>query len=183
MTVAEEVGRDCVVGFRRLALSLRHSSTSPISEQISIPLSRNDCRRRWTGAPGSHQRTWDEKDGRSPQLLLAFAISGSGRKRPGLKEGLRTGRETAGPSTTLRFGRDDNSVAGEWSQSDQRNGCLWPHRIVIPTGAQRSGGTCGFSSRSHSALSAARLLPSLGILPTHVHRVIQVQQQTFASIE
>jgi hypothetical protein len=28
----------------------------------------------------------------------------------------RAGRETAGPSTTLRSGRDDNSVAGKWSQ-------------------------------------------------------------------
>jgi hypothetical protein len=38
--------------------------------------------------------------------------------------------ETAGPSTALRFGRDDNSVAG-WSVSRfTYGGC---HKIVIPT--------------------------------------------------
>jgi hypothetical protein len=34
----------------------------------------------------------------------------------GLKSLRRTGRETAGPSTPLRSGRDDNSVARKWSQ-------------------------------------------------------------------
>ncbi len=49
-------------------------------------------------------------------------------------------RKTAGPSTTLRSGRDDNSVAVRALGSSP----LTPNRIVIPTGAQRSGGTCGF---------------------------------------
>jgi len=44
--------------------------------------------------------------------------------------------ETAGPSTALRSGRDDNSV---WVRASQH-----PNQFVIPTGAQRSGGTCCF---------------------------------------
>jgi Flp pilus assembly protein TadG len=34
----------------------------------------------------------------------------------GLRGCVRTGKETAGPSTALRSGRDDNSVARKWSQ-------------------------------------------------------------------
>jgi hypothetical protein len=33
-----------------------------------------------------------------------------------------------------------------------------------------------------TALPAARLLPGLGVLPADVNRVVEVQQQTFASI-
>ncbi len=36
-------------------------------------------------------------------------------KGTGLRVCVRTGRETAGPSTPLRSGRDDNSVARKWS--------------------------------------------------------------------
>ena len=36
-------------------------------------------------------------------------------------------------------------------KSGQTNGCQWSHRIVIPTGAQRSGGTCCFSSGSRDS--------------------------------
>ena len=52
-------------------------------------------------------------------------------------------KETAGPSTALRSGRDDKFV---WLSATP-----YPNRFVIPpvpacrgTGAQRSGGTCGF---------------------------------------
>jgi hypothetical protein len=74
---------------------------------------------------------------------MLFKVS----KARGLRVCVRTGRETAGPSTTLRSGRDDNSVCAQEFQReilDPRN------RIVIPTGAKRSGGTCGFSSSSHT---------------------------------
>ena len=51
-------------------------------------------------------------------------------------------RETAGASTALRSGRDDNSVVTRKSLSKKY---LIPcNRIVIPAGAKRSGGACGF---------------------------------------
>ena len=53
-----------------------------------------------------------------------------------------TGRETAGPSTTLRSGRDDKGRALAGIE-------LPPPLFVIPTGAKRSGGTCGFSPGAH----------------------------------
>ena len=46
--------------------------------------------------------------------------------------------ETAGPSTALRSGRDDNFSSG----SILLTKALFCNQIVIPTGAQRSGGTC-----------------------------------------
>jgi hypothetical protein len=46
------------------------------------------------------------------------------------------GEETAGPSTTLRSGRDDTSVSVSKSRPQDQ--------FVIPTGAKRSGGTCCF---------------------------------------
>jgi alpha-L-fucosidase 2 len=46
---------------------------------------------------------------------------------------------SAGPSTTLRSGRDDNFVLKSMISRDSSPLC---NRIVIPTGAQRSGGTC-----------------------------------------
>ncbi len=54
------------------------------------------------------------------------------------------GKETAGPSTSLRSGRDDNSVVPPAAGSVDRAKANSHNRIVIPTGAQRSGGTCGF---------------------------------------
>jgi hypothetical protein len=39
---------------------------------------------------------------------------------------------------------------GKGLKSDQADGCYWSQRIVIPTGAQRSGGTCCFSAGSHA---------------------------------
>ena len=54
--------------------------------------------------------------------------------------------KTAGPSTTLRSGRDDNSAAPGKEATGQLLTC---NRIVIPTGAKRSGGTCCFLSVSH----------------------------------
>ena len=65
---------------------------------------------------------------------------------------VRTGRETAGPSTALRSGRDDNSVAGKWSQKRSDERLPRSHRIVIPTGADpdfryaalTSSHVCGF---------------------------------------
>jgi hypothetical protein len=78
-------------------------------------------------------------------------------------------RWTAGPSTTLRSGRDDKGEGrfrGEQLQEEKPffiilGGppmippvgmttifrCIYSglYRIVIPTGAKRSGGTCGFS--------------------------------------
>jgi hypothetical protein len=48
----------------------------------------------------------------------------------------------AGPSTTLRSGRDDNFVMGITYILEEKLHFL-ANEIVIPTGAQRSGGTCG----------------------------------------
>ena len=66
-------------------------------------------------------------------------------------QGEKPGQETAGPSTALRSGRDDNCVAGVKYFSLK---LLRHERIVIPTGAKRSGGTCGFlrATLSHSQL-------------------------------
>jgi hypothetical protein len=61
---------------------------------------------------------------------------------------VRTRRETAGPSTTLRSGRDDNSLGLLTAIRPTAFGPFPCNRIVIPTGVQRSGGTCGFSSGS-----------------------------------
>jgi hypothetical protein len=41
----------------------------------------------------------------------------------GRMESLRTGRETAGPSTALRSGRDHNSVGWKWTQERSDDGC------------------------------------------------------------
>jgi hypothetical protein len=63
----------------------------------------------------------------------------SGREGPnknlGVRGCVRTGRETAGPSTTLRSGRDDKFFARKMAKNRQRNGSQQPNRIVIPTGA------------------------------------------------
>jgi hypothetical protein len=72
---------------------------------------------------------------------------------------VRTGKKaTADPSTTLRSGRDDNSFARKQGLSSR----IWVNRtnkIVIPTGAQRSGGICGgFFPGSHADSKAPQLL-------------------------
>jgi hypothetical protein len=64
-----------------------------------------------------------KKPGQMPGLL---AFTGVGVLSKDTESG--TGRETAGPSTTLRSGRDDNSV-GPLAASGPCN------KIVIPTGA------------------------------------------------
>jgi hypothetical protein len=53
--------------------------------------------------------------------------------------------KTAGPSTALRSGRDDNSVTEGVPSYEVIE--FFKNRIVIPTGAQRSGGTCCFNLR------------------------------------
>jgi hypothetical protein len=53
-------------------------------------------------------------------------------------------------SPALRSGRDDKFFAGNGLKTGQTEGFLWSQRVVIPTGAKRSGGTCGFSSSSHA---------------------------------
>ena len=60
---------------------------------------------------------------------------------------MSAGKEAAGPSTTLRSGRDDNSVVPAIASARGTCPC---NRIVIPTGAKRSGGTCGFFPRTHT---------------------------------
>jgi hypothetical protein len=47
-----------------------------------------------------------------------------------------------GPKTHDSSGRDDNSVAGVNGRAGSP--VLGHHKIVIPTGAKRSGGTCCF---------------------------------------
>jgi hypothetical protein len=60
-------------------------------------------------------------------------------------EGVReTPKETADLSTTLRSGRDDNSVAAKISYFSWKRGTLFSNRVVISTGAKRSGEICGF---------------------------------------
>jgi hypothetical protein len=60
--------------------------------------------------------------------------------------------ETAGPSTTLRSGRDDNFIATKPLGSVQPSDGDCPN-LVIPTGAKRSGGTCGFASSHADSLA------------------------------
>jgi hypothetical protein len=95
------------------------------------------------------------------------------------------GKKTAGPSTTLRSGRDDNfccarksfsdrysTPATELSSRPEKSGASGPPKVmrngscsattllgraifplVIPTGAQRSGGTCGSAVPSWECFS------------------------------
>jgi hypothetical protein len=76
--------------------------------------------------------------------------------------------ESEGPSTALRSGRDDNLL------QDQR---LFPriysglYRIIIPTEAQRSGGTCGFSP---AHLIWTTLLLTFPALSVGAHPVLAV---------
>src|SRR5580704_377625 len=60
---------------------------------------------------------------------------------------------TADPSATLRFGRDDNSVGKRELQI--------PNKFVIPTEAQRSGGTCCLFSVAANAKRPGLLGPGL----------------------
>src|ERR1700677_1605266 len=62
-----------------------------------------------------------------------------GRSRAEAGENWLRVKRTAGPSTTLRSGRDDNSVCRVKYLSLKLCGY---NRIVIPTGAKRSGGIC-----------------------------------------
>src|SRR6202021_828120 len=55
--------------------------------------------------------------------------------RSGFRVCVRTGRETAGPSTALRSGRDDNSVGPLTAIRLTALGPFPCNRIVIPTGA------------------------------------------------
>jgi hypothetical protein len=57
------------------------------------------------------------------------------KKRRGFRGCVRTGRETAGPSTSLRSGRDDNSVAREMPKNTRGMDLNSPTKCVIPTGA------------------------------------------------
>ena len=72
---------------------------------------------------------------------------------------VRTERDTAGPSTALRSGRDDNSVEPLTVIRLIAFGPFPRNRIVIPTGAQRNGGTCCVSSGSHATSLAPVRLP------------------------
>jgi hypothetical protein len=55
-------------------------------------------------------------------------------------------KEPADLSTTLRSGRDDNSVAATISYFSWKRGISPTNKFVISTGAQRSGEICGFFS-------------------------------------
>ena len=59
------------------------------------------------------------------------------------------GKETAGPSTTLRSGRDDNSVVPVGAAT--ANNLTPATEFVIPTGAKRIGGPA-VSSRDSQPL-------------------------------
>jgi hypothetical protein len=64
-----------------------------------------------------------------------------------LNDGVReTRKETADLSTTLRSGRDDNFVAAKITYFPWKRGIQSSNKIVISTGAQRSGEICGFLS-------------------------------------
>ena len=70
--------------------------------------------------------TWQEiRVGMTKGKLVTFirAVRSDGQK------------ETAGPTTTLRSGRDDKFFAGNGLKSGRTKGGKWSHRIVIPTGA------------------------------------------------
>ena len=55
----------------------------------------------------------------------------------------KAARDTAGPSTPLRSGRDDNSVAAGIDSTEQS---FTSQQNCHPDRAQRSGGTCCISS-------------------------------------
>ncbi len=107
----------------------------------------------------------DRSDGCSTiqkQIYGGFSRCGCG----GYRVCVRTRRETAGPSTTLRSGRDDNSVGILTASSPTASKAIFCKRIVIPTGAKRSGGTCGFSPSSHAdsiALIFLATVPDAGL--------------------
>src|ERR1700679_2034471 len=61
----------------------------------------------------------------------------------GLEVCVETGRETAGPSTALRSGRDDNSVASKWLKAVRRTASNVPQNCH-PDRSERRGGTCCF---------------------------------------
>jgi hypothetical protein len=66
--------------------------------------------------------------------------------------------QTAGPSTTLRSGRDDNSGVPQQARREMLHRCK---RIVIPIGApkDRSGGTCGFFTLYSDPLYRSPAIP------------------------
>jgi O-antigen/teichoic acid export membrane protein len=88
------------------------------------------------------------------------------------------GKETAGPSTPLRSGRDDNSVGGTTLSTPAAVGrtsldtptavggtrLSASNKIVIPTGAKRSGGTCCFSDLENACLLGLRIASILMLI-------------------
>ena len=84
-----------------------------------------------------------------PSTALRFGRDDKSEGGASRRHGLVDVR-TAGPSTTLRSGRNDNFIRKEveFFLEDIGNS---HNKIVIPTGAQRSGGTCfGFFLGSHA---------------------------------
>src|SRR5271168_1850015 len=74
-------------------------------------------------------------------------------------------KKTADLSTPLRSGRDDNFVAVEISCFSWKRGSLSSNKIVVSTGAQRSGEICGFLpvlTKSCALRSGPRRKLSLG---------------------
>jgi hypothetical protein len=69
-----------------------------------------------------------------------------GNKKPSYEDK----RKTADLSTTLRSGRDKNSVGARISYFSWKRGIRFSNRIVISTEAQRSGEICGFFFGSHA---------------------------------
>jgi hypothetical protein len=76
-------------------------------------------------------------------------------------------------------------LQGNGLKSGQTNGSQWSHRIVIATGAQRSGGTCCFSAGSHAdseaaaiAAAAAQVGEFVEMLQSGIKRLESCHRQT-----
>jgi hypothetical protein len=82
--------------------------------------------------------------------------------QPGPDEGFKClgdkPNKTADLSTTLRSGRDDNFVAAKISYFSWTSQILSFNRIVISTGAQRSGEICGFPFGFHAGTLGSEAL-------------------------
>jgi hypothetical protein len=85
-------------------------------------------------------------------MRFSLKLSPASPTHGGMKRGLVSPGETAGPSTTLRFGRDDNSVA-EWALSGE---ILDLKRQEI-RGSVVEGPAVSFGSKAFCFLSESRI--------------------------
>ncbi len=152
-------------------------------------------------APGSHQRTWDEKDGRSPTNAFYRTSDTPSRKsnrnissltqvrwcEPGAPVLVLSGvvtelSETADPSTPLRSGRDDNSsFAIDLSSRPERSGV--EGSAVSLSGFGYAGTALLCTARRRATRASNRVESSVGSgeFASFISSGISVQPSTTAS--